>query len=513
MRFLLSMVVTALALAGAAPANAAWYEARSKHFVIYADQNPKTLNDFANRLERFDRAVRLARNMADPPVADGNRLTVFVMPTAAAVQALYGDKSGFIDGFYKGLATGPIAYVAHRTVSDAPEDFANILFFHEYSHHLMFQAIDRPLPEWYVEGFAEFMSTVRFEKEGAIGLGAPANHRAWSLLEGAPLPLETLFTVNSRALSNEQRDSFYARGWLLVHYLTFEKSRAGQLDRYADLFAKGTPSLDAARAAFGDLGQLDRDLKSYMMRSRLNYLQLKGDALRPGPIEIQPMTEGASKVVLLRATLKNGVSDAAAEPLASQIRAVEAHYPGDELVEATLAEAEIEAGHAEAAEAAADRAIKADPAKAEPFVLKGRAMMALAEKMEGEQRQALFEEARSKFIAANKLDTEDPEPLMDYYYSYARAGVRPTDNAIAALHYASDLAPQDLGLRMNSAIAYINEGKPKEARAALVPVAYDPHGESIADVARRVIAGIDKGDAQKALLDAFSSARQQAPSH
>jgi hypothetical protein len=76
------------------------------------------------------------------------------------------------------------------------------------------------------------------------------------------------------------------------------------------------------------------------------------------------------------------------------------------------------------------------------------------------------------------------------------------------LHYASDLAPQDLGLRVNSAIAYLEEGKLKDARAALAPVAYSPHGGSISETAARMIAEIDKGDAKAALesLDNKSSA-------
>ena len=52
---------------------------------------------------------------------------------------------------------------------------------------------------------------------------------------------------------------------------------------------------------------------------------------------------------------------------------------------------------------------------------------------------------------------------------------QPTANAIAALHYASDLAPQDFNVRMNSAIAYLNEGKFAEAKSALTVVAYSPH--------------------------------------
>jgi hypothetical protein len=499
----------AAALFVAGPAHAAWYVAKSKHFVIYADQNPNTLSRFASHLEMFDRAVRHERNMADPEIGDGNRLTVFVMPTAASVQKLYGDKTGFIDGFYKGPASGPLAYVTREDSNDETGDFANIVFFHEYAHHLMFQAIDRPLPEWFVEGFAEFMSTVRFERNGTVGLGAPANHRAWSLLEGPKLPLETLLTASSSSLPKDQRESFYARSWLLTHYLTFEKSRAGQLQRYADLFANGTPSLDAARSAFGDLRKLDHDLAAYLERSKMTYLQVNGAGLQPGPIDIQPLSEAASKVILLRATLKNGVG-ADAEALAAQIRAVQASYPNDQLVEATLAEAELDVDRPEAAEAAADRAIKADPRSTEPLVLKGKALEARAEKVQGDASEALFGQARTTFIAANKIDTEDPEPLMEFYKTFHREGIRPTPNAIAALHYASDLAPQDLGLRMNSAMQYLIEGKLAEARSAIVPIAYDPHGEEIATVARQMLGKIDAGDSKGALEAASGAPRESS---
>ena len=53
---------------------------------------------------------------------------------------------------------------------------------------------------------------------------------------------------------------------------------------------------------------------------------------------------------------------------------------------------------------------------------------------------------------------------------------------------------------MNSAIAYLNENKLREARATLAPVAYSPHGGEAAEVARIMIAKIDAGDAKAALL-------------
>ena len=139
----------------------------------------------------------------------------------------------------------------------------------------------------------------------------------------------------------------------------------------------------------------------------------------------------------------------------------------------------------QAAEAAADRALKANPASTEAMVLNGRAMAKVAEATDDrDAAHALFEKARAALIGANEINSEDPEPLYEFYRTYIDEGVRPTSNAIDALHYASELAPQDLGVRMNSAIAYLNEGKFPEARSTLVVIAaYSPHSESAGEMA------------------------------
>ena len=42
----------------AAPAGAAWHRASSPHFIIYGDEAPAKLHAFAEKLERFDKAVQ-----------------------------------------------------------------------------------------------------------------------------------------------------------------------------------------------------------------------------------------------------------------------------------------------------------------------------------------------------------------------------------------------------------------------------------------------------------------------
>lgn len=505
----LTWFCTASALA-ASPTQAAWYQASSKHFVIYSDDNPKRLRDFAERLERFDGGVRHAQLMDDPSIGDGNRLTLFVLPKAADVRALVGDKSGFLDGFYTGRISGPLAYIGKDTGSYGQLSTETI-FFHEYTHHLMMQDVEAPYPEWYVEGFAEFYSTPKFDHDGSVWFGVPANHRAWGLFNGPKIPVEGIFGGMKPSMTAEQREVFYGRSWLLTHYLLTGGKRNGQLVKYVRLLAGGTSSLDAARQAFGDLTQLDHELDAYQ-RGQLVQFKIAASNIPVGGIEVTPLSVGAAQVILTRAKVKYALKQPM-DALAAEARAVEGRFPGDPLVERTLAEAELDADHPQAAEAAADRALKAAPLSTEAMVLKGRALAAEGSADdENEKAEALFHRAREILVAANKIDTEDPEPLYEYYHTYVSEGMRPTDNALSALHYASDLAPQDFGVRVNSAIAYLNEGKFKEARSTLAVVAYSPHAGSAAGVAKRMIVDIDAGKGKAALEDLKGASQEQSGS-
>lgn len=500
-----SLVAAALAVTSSG-SQAAWEKASSTHFVIYGDINPKALVQYAGKLERFDQAVRYALQLTDPKVGDRNRVTVFLMPNAGSIQKLAGNKD--IAGFYIPKVTGPVALVPQELwVSNDPN--VDLVFFHEYAHHLTMEDLDRPYPQWLVEGLAEFLSTAEFKPDGTVILGAADTGRAFSLFHGSVVPLQVLLAGDYSKLNKEQMEaSVYAEGWLLTHYLIFDDNRSKQLNAYLDALAKGAAPLDAARSSFGDLERLQHDLNIYLGRiqTAMSVMKVPPDKAQPGPVAVTALSAGAAEVMPLRIRLKAALKPDTSDALAASIRAVASRYPGDELVEATLAEAELNAGHADAAQAAATRALAANPRNTEALVLKGRAIELKAKAADAEARKPLFDQARDTFMAANKIDTEDPDALFEYYRSFVLQGVRPDENALAALHYASDLAPQDFGVRMSSAVAYLNEGKLPEARSALTVVAYSPHAGTLAETARHMIADIDSGHRALALQDAFKSA-------
>ena len=178
-----SLILGVAAMASAVPASAAWHQASSKHFLIYGDMPAEEMKTYATKLEKFDAASRLIRSMKDPAVGDGNRVQVFIVPSMLDVNRLYGDAEAGVGGYYQGLVSGPfivtplkIRRLNLRTDRIDPE----VVFFHEYTHHLQLQSTRKPMPAWLSEGFAEFMGNPVFGEDGSVGIGAPATMRAGS---------------------------------------------------------------------------------------------------------------------------------------------------------------------------------------------------------------------------------------------------------------------------------------------------------------------------------------------
>ena len=97
-------------------------------------------------------------------------------------------------------------------------------------------------------------------------------------------------------------------------------------------------------------------------------------------------------------------------------------------------------------------------------------------------------------------------PLIYYYRGFAQRGSTPPDIALRGLERAAELAPFDLGLRMNVAMSQLASGDTAAARYNLLPIAFNPHGGNMAEAARQVIERIDAGtDGAEALAGALSA--------
>lgn len=497
----LGLLVGAAALAIAGPASAAWQQASSKHFVIYGDMPIEEMKAYAEKLEKFDAAARLIRSMKDPTVGDGNRVQVLVVSSMLDVNRLYGDAEAGVGGYYMGLVSGPIIVTPQKirrlnTRTDKIDPEA--VFFHEYTHHLQLQSTQRPMPMWLSEGFAEFMGSPIFGADGSISIGAPPAMRAEQLIKGRWAPMADLLEGDAFRLGQAGFGiQNYAQGWLLNHYLAFEPSRKGQTEKYVAGIERGENALSAARAAFGDLGKLEQEMRAYLARKSLPIVKIDSTKLNIPPVTVAQMSAGASEVMPYRVHVKTGYGSVSKGYVAGKVRDIANRHPTDPIVLRTLAEAEFDDKQYDAAIAAADRVLAIDPKQTEALVYKGRGQLAKAKKAND---PALFAAARKTILAANKIDPEDPEALYLYYRTYRAANETAPQTAVDALRYSTILAPRDYYPAIQLVAELLRRNDGKGAAEALKPLAYLPHaGQTRRNDALNVLKLIESGKNADAL--------------
>lgn len=495
-----SLTILAGAALFASPVEAAWQKASTKHFVIYADMPAEELRDYATKLEKFDAAARIVRSMPDPEPGDGNRVHVYVVPSLLDVNRTLGAADAGVGGYYMGLVTGPIIITPKkaRQVLDYRKLPPETVFFHEYTHHLMLQNTNKPMPMWLTEGFAEFLANPIFNDDGSVSLGTPATHRAGTLIKGRWAPMADLLSGNMITLGYAGfSHQNYAQGWLLNHYLAFEPSRRGQIDAYVKRIEKGENALDAARAVFGDLGQLEGQLRAWLRQERLPSLRIDASKLNVPPVKVEPMSAAASDIMMQRIYSFTNYGASSKKRVLDHVRGVAARASGDPYVVRTLAKVEYDNRNFAEAEKAADLALKLDPQATEPMMLKGRALLGRARKANDPN---LAKEARNWFIKANRADKEDPEPLYLYYRSFRDLNQPVPASALEGLKYAAILAPRDFTLQVRLTREYLLQNKLAEAKEAIRSLAFLPHaGQGRQNEALQVMKAIDAGNRAEAL--------------
>lgn len=348
--------------------------ATSPHFTIYAAQKEADLRRFAENLESYDAVLRrLTGGRADD--ADVVPLTIYMRADQTAVDAGWGTL-----GYYLPSAAGTLAVVPAKVRGIQLNSVPQIVLFHEYAHHFMLQNFPALYSPWFVEGAAEFYSTVEFAGDKAL-VGKPEPLRVGTLMGNQRTTLKYLLSPSKKGLTAQQTDELYARSWLLVHYLTLSAARSGQIDKYLSARGRGASEEQAFQTAFGtSIQAMDAELRRYFAPRSLSYATV--DLPRAGAVSIRAASDGDVALARLVPELRNlqarkdaltayksSISARQAVELysarlAADARSAARKMPGDAGVQEILAESLLLAGKPEEARAAADAAVKLKPGSA-----------------------------------------------------------------------------------------------------------------------------------------------------
>jgi hypothetical protein len=461
----------------------AWRRAEGANFIVYSRGGERPLREAVQTLEQFDALLRVLTGAQQQETIV--KLPIYLLRNRSDLDVIYPGVTQWTRGFYT-YQTELVAAFAIYT-DNGWEGGARQILFHEYTHHFMMQHFSAAYPAWYVEGFAEYLGSIEFERRGAV-VGQPSATRATALVENRTrlLPMDVM--LGGVPEDDDIKDLFYAQSWLMVHYMFSSPERQQGFARYLNAVGEGVEAVAAFENAMGmSAADFRTELANYL-NGRITYSVYPTPQVAESTIAITRLPRSADNLLLMNAGMRRFAFDAENGPRIEAIVSEAAQFPGDAYAVRSAAYAELWRNPVRARELALPL-IEADPNDFEAQFLLGRSFLAQYENAEGPEDAAV--QARRHFARAFRINAEHVPTL----YGYVRTFDPPlSEEVMNVLIQAHLLAPQVDEIRFHLAVQLINNQRFEEAAIALEPIAYDPHGGEGAAQARRLLDAARRGD-------------------
>ncbi len=451
-----------------------WLEARSQHFTIFSDLGREETRALSLDLEFFRAAMAHFTNAKrlDPPIP----IEIYVFRRYRDFGRITGE-DGFA-GFFSGTPRRLVLVVDSTGTWSARKTL-----FHEYVHFLMRNARDVPIPRWYDEGFADFMSTLERRADSLVLGGIPRGRGLWLMRRGR-LPVSAILEPAPFAdYSEDEIGRFYAGAWLLVHFLVSQYqdpddlSFGERMNRYLEAYQSGTPSGEAFEIAWGlPLDRLE-EMIDEPIQSGFRKAILSLDSIRfEEDVVIRAMDQPEIAFRLGELALSSGRTEVAR----SLLEVARSADPEQARVLAALGRAAAAAGRSEEAAALLDRAVELEPDDVPILLDRARFWLARIDEMpDAAERAAARATARRDSRRAFEQQPDHPEVLWIYALSHLsseRATKEELHPWAAVLERARQILPADRGISYSLFEVYLVLGRREEAERIAQRLLLHAHG-------------------------------------
>ncbi|MEZ6028387.1 MAG: hypothetical protein R3C46_01440 [Hyphomonadaceae bacterium] len=357
---------------------------------------------------------------------------------------------------------------------------ARTVLLHEYAHHHMRANNRAAFPAWYVEGFAEFLSTAEFNDNSA-DIGKVTFNRASWIVDGDWMAIEPFLTKHPREFATENEVAqFYAQSWLAAHYLFSTPERAKGFDNYTRALQQGGDLLGAFQPSFGIAPEdFDKELRDYK-RKPIRYYTLPDARPDSSSITAIRLSRVADEVLVPASYLRSLPSRERAEETVALIRDQAKKHPDSPYVSQCVALADIWYGDLDAARVRLDELLVQRPSTPDIHHLSGLCYLRAGRKQQSDE---LIIEAQDAFGRAHQLDDGRPQTM----YRYVESGLALTgmdEHLLNVLVGAYQLAPQVDPIALTCAQALIQHKRFEEAVTVLRPLTAELHGGDMPALAR-----------------------------
>ena len=451
-----------------------WLEARSQHFTFFSDLSPEETRALSLDLELFRAAMAHFTNarQLDPPIP----IEIYVFRRHQDFVRITGrDRS---TGFFRGTPRR-LVLVVDSAKAWSPRK----TLFHEYVHFLMRNARNVPIPRWYDEGFADFLSTAERREDALVVGGIPRGRGQWLMHRGR-LPVSAILEPAPFAeYSDDEIGRFYAGAWLLVHFLVSQYQDpeglpfGERMNRYLEAYQAGTPSGEAFEGAWGlSLDQLE-EMIDEPIQSGFRKAVLSLDSIRFEEDVVVRAMDHREIAWRLGELALSSRRPAVARSLLEVARST---GPEEARVLAALGRAAAAEGRPEEAAALLDRAVELEPRNVPVLLDRARFQLARLDEAPGSPRRAeALAAARRDSRRAFDAQPDHPEVLWIHALSNLNSGPWMAEvlaSWVGVLESAWQILPADRQISYSLFQVYLELDRREEAKRIAQRLLLQAHG-------------------------------------
>jgi hypothetical protein len=497
-----------------------WFRAESQRFVVYSDARQEDVTLLLDNLEKLDHLLRIYTQLGDPSKRRAEqqepKLTLYFhsrpsdlreiadSPPADAV-GLYSSCAAGVQGF--GVHLERVASLGDEQLEKSPLNETLSYVFEAYARHFLYRHTDIRTPASFIDGFAQYFSSVRFSEQQMVVGRVPRGIAGYLkfLGDGRQYSLEyedvlqgNIAHARNYAGAAGVRLEFEAKSWLLTHYMLSSDDNRKRLNQYLVLVGRGVAPTLAFERAFGVKAA---DIGTVMWRYGLKgmaALRVAHPSLPAAQPRFRTLPLATGEFVLADAALKSCPSRQTGEALLRKVAGLAARFPDDDLARLTLSRAQIDWGNPRDALPALNAVLQGDDASFEARYLLGVANMRLAERSEGDARRAHLQAAQQHLQRARSLNPQSAEAVLAAFKAEVAATDEPRGATLQGVISAWQTAREVDTLARSAALAYAYAGQADEAFQTLGSMAQNARAEPMALWAKqwqsRLEAGVTRGD-------------------
>ncbi len=464
-----------------------WVKAESKNFIVYSNIPEHHALAYTKKLEQFRYIISGFYNINKDNSSHNDKFEIYLLRHRGQFEIIYPNIRSGIAGFVRNCPTGTYAYshfdgekiTEAKDIKVQEENLSLNIIFHEYTHLFMFQNSTVYYPKWFIEGYAEYYSTMRISGDRAV-VGMALSLRSISILSlGTTIDYKYILKNKlSKRQDNEFLMSFYAQSWLLTHYLMADPERLKKLKQYFAEINEGKDEIETFERIFAiKLENLSYVLKAYYLKD-IRATIYRVSSMPEPVVEITNMPKSADNLLLLNAAAINCPKQDYKPKLLSMIEKEAAKFPNDDYAKMVLANAYIYVGPEEKAVDFYKTYTATNPNDAKGFFNLGLTYYLMAKNnkfLPNETYESQIKLARSLFGKSYKLNPANAVNLYHFSITGPNTGIKPDESSYNAALEAYLSYPLLYQYAYNAMIMQLRNGDLEDVKFTMQSVTSNPH--------------------------------------